>query len=196
MIENISCIGPIVRFNPYELHIKDVDFYDQIYASAPSHRDEYEYSVKSPDSNNATGFTDGHGLHRLRREALSPFFSKRNVTLMESLVKAKVQRLCERLEEHMKLKTPINLTVASLALTMDILSEYAFHEDFGSLNAENFNVKWRDTILSIMRALPAARHFGWLLMIAKALPQTITRLITPDMSQLIQWKEVSSSGFS
>lgn len=89
----------------------------------------------------------------------------------------------------MKLRTPINLTVASLALTMDILSEYAFHEDFGSLNQGDFNVKWRDTILSIMRALPAVRPFGWLLMVAKALPQNIRRLITPDMSQLIQWKE-------
>ena len=73
------CIGPIVRINPYELHIKDVDFYDQIYASAPSHRDKYEYSVKSPDSNNATGFTVDHDLHRLRREALSPFSA--NATL-------------------------------------------------------------------------------------------------------------------
>ncbi|KAM0796886.1 cytochrome P450 [Usnea florida] len=181
--------GPIVRINPHELHIKDIDFYDQIYASAPSRRDKYEYSVKSPDSNSATGFTVDHDLHRLRREALSPFFSKRNVARMEPLVKAKVQRLRERLEEHMKLKASVNLTVASLAFTMDILSEYAFHEDFGSLNQEDFNVRWRDTILSIMRALPAVRHFGWLLMVAKALPQTIRRLITPDMSQLIQWKE-------
>lgn len=66
----------MVRINSYELHIKDPDFYDQVYAPAPSRRDKFEFFVKSPDSNNATGFTVDHDLHRLRRDALAPFFSK------------------------------------------------------------------------------------------------------------------------
>ena len=183
-------LGPVVRINPYELHIKDPDFYDQIYASAPSHRDKFEFFVKSPDSDNATGFTVDHELHRLRREALSPFFSKRNVTSLESRIKAKIEFLCRRLDDYVVSRNPINLTVASLALTMDILTEYAFAEDFGLLKQEDFNIKWKDTILSIMQALPSVRHFKWFLRLVTALPPSLARLIAPDMSQLVEWKEV------
>ena len=183
-------LGPIVRINPYELHIKDAGFYDQIYASAPSHRDKFEFFVKSPDSDNATGFTVDHELHRLRREALSPFFSKRNVTSLESRIKAKIEFLCQRLDEYVVSHNPVNLTVASLALTMDILTEYAFAEDFGLLKQDDFNVKWKDTILSIMQALPTVRHFKWFLRLVTALPPSLARLVAPDMSQLVEWKEV------
>ena len=181
----------MVRINPYELHIKDPDFYDQVYASAPSRRDKFEFFVKSPDSDNATGFTVNHDLHRLRRDALAPFFSKRNVANLDVRIKAKIERFCQRLDEHVDWKKPINLTVASLALTMDILTDYAFAEDFGLLRQEDFNVRWKDTILSIMQALPAIRHFKWFLRIVGALPESVARRIAPDMSQLIEWKEVS-----
>lgn len=180
----------MVRINPYELHIKDAGFYDHIYASAPSRRDKFEFFVKSPDSDNATGFTVDHDLHRLRREALSPFFSKRNVVGLESRIKAKTEVLCQRLDEYIDSRDPINMTVASLALTMDILTEYAFAEDFGLLKQKDFNVKWRDTILSIMQALPTICHFKWFLRVVSALPTSLARLIAPDMSQLIEWKEV------
>lgn len=188
--DNIQSAGPVVRINPYELHIKDPDFYDQIYASAPSHRDKFEFFVKSPDSDNATGFTVDHDLHRLRREALGPFFSKRNVTGLESRIKAKTELLCQRLDEHLVSQDPINLTAASLALTMDILTDYAFADDFGLLKQKDFNIKWRDTILSIMQALPTVRHFKWFLRVVTALPASLARLIAPDLSQLIEWKEV------
>ena len=185
----VQSVGPVVRINPYELHIKDPDFYDQIYASAPNHRDKFEFFVKSPDSDNATGFTVDHDLHRLRREALGPFFSKRNVTSLEPRIRSKIELLCQRLDEHVVSQDPINLTVASLALTMDILTDYAFADDFGLLQ-EDFNIKWRDTILSIMQALPTVRHFKWFLRVVTALPASLARLIAPDMSQLIAWKEV------
>ena len=133
--------------------MKDSDFCDQIYASAPNHRDKFEFFVKSPDSNNATGFTVNHALHRLRHEALGPFFSKRNVAKLKPQINAKRDRLCERLDEYMGVYKPVNFTVESLALTMDILTENAFAEIFRLLKQEDFNVKWRCTILGIMQAL-------------------------------------------
>ena len=179
-----------MRVNPYELHIKDPEFYDQIYASAPHQRDKYESVVRSPDSDNATGFTTNHHQHRLRRDALSPFFSKRNVIGLEPRIKAKIELLCERLDGFLGTQKPINLTVAFLALTMDILTDYAFAEDFGLLQQEDFNIKWRDTILYIMQALPLIGHFKGLFRVIGSLPVFITRRIAPDVSQLLAWKEV------
>ena len=38
-------LGPTVRINPYELHINDVKFYDEIYTSGRRRRDKYEWQV-------------------------------------------------------------------------------------------------------------------------------------------------------
>ena len=51
-----------------------------------------------------------HELHRKRREALNPFFSKRSVLALGSMISGKVDLLCASLERHVKDGTPINLS--------------------------------------------------------------------------------------
>ena len=54
----------------------------------------------------STSGTISHELHRKRREALEPFFSKKNVMILEPLIKRKVLQLCEHLDCSDK---PVNL---------------------------------------------------------------------------------------
>lgn len=56
------------------------------------------------------GTTASHEVHRKRREALAPFFSRRNVLHLETLIRGKVEQLCELVARHAKEKTPANLT--------------------------------------------------------------------------------------
>lgn len=84
------------------------------------------------------------------------------MTVLEPQVKAKVERLCARLDERVGFKDPIILTVACVTLTMDILTESSFGQRFGFLE-ESFNVRWIDTSFSIVQFLPMIRHFWWFL---------------------------------
>lgn len=111
-----------MRINPYELHFTDFDFYDTVYASYPHKRDKWAWNSKSPDSSHATGFTTDHDLHKKRREAISPFFSKRNVLVHEPKIRERVDRVCEIIEEHRVAKTPVNLAVVFLAMCMDTIA--------------------------------------------------------------------------
>jgi hypothetical protein len=63
--------GPIVRIAPEQLHIKDSDFYDEIYAHPPRKLDKEYYSAKTVGAPSSAFGTIGHNHHRLRRSALN-----------------------------------------------------------------------------------------------------------------------------
>ncbi|KAH8427074.1 cytochrome P450 [Aspergillus melleus] len=181
--------GPIVRISPDELHCNDPDFFDTIYASLPEQRDKYEKFTRSPDCNNATGFTVQHAHHRLRRNALAPFFSQRNTVLLEDRIKSCIDRLCSNLRHYRDTQQPFNLTVGSLAATMDIFTSYSFGESLGMLDDEKKAFKWRETIVHIMKALPIVRAFPFMARLAPVLPASVARFVMPDLSVLMEWKQ-------
>jgi hypothetical protein len=39
-------IGPIVRISPFELHINDSEYYDELYSGSSKKRDKYEWSAR------------------------------------------------------------------------------------------------------------------------------------------------------
>jgi len=116
-------IGPVIRINPSELHVNDIDFYDEIYNSGSRRRDIYDFSRRGLDAPLSLGGTIAHEVHRHRRDALKPFFSKDNATKLEPLIRDKVDSLCKRIPGS---EQPIVLSNAFMALTVDIIREFAF----------------------------------------------------------------------
>lgn len=145
---------------------------------------------KAAQAEGAIGHTADHKLHRIRKDALSPFFSKRSVKDYKPIIKAKIEHLCWRIEEYRKVQRPVNLTVAYLALCMDIITDYAFGKEYGLLDEDDLNEKWRDTILSIVKSVAIIVHLSWLPGLMRALPTAIARSITPDVSQLLDYEHV------
>ncbi|KAE9979524.1 hypothetical protein BLS_009730 [Venturia inaequalis] len=175
--------GPIVRINPFELHVADVDFYNTIYASAPAKRDCH--TTFSPDSDKSTGFSIGHDQHKVRRQALSPFFAGRKVQGEESNIQDKVERMCQRMQEHFESKTPVNLSVASLAFSIDCVSATFFAQDLGLLRDKGLAEHWQDDAVHFAQFLKLATQFEWLPSAVKNLPRYVVNKIAPDFSQLL-----------
>jgi hypothetical protein len=92
--------GPIIRISPWELHISDPDFYDTIYASSASgrRRDEYVWFTKPYGLDNSVFGTPQHVLHKLRRAALSQYFSIASVRRLQPEIQERLDLLLERLE--------------------------------------------------------------------------------------------------
>lgn len=58
----------------------------------------------------AIGATSKWELHRKRREALNPSFSKKKIVDFEPIIRDKTLKLCEVVEKHSKDKTAINIS--------------------------------------------------------------------------------------
>jgi cytochrome P450 len=85
-------------------------------------------------------FTPEHDIHRNRRAALAPFFSRRTVVQLESNIAAKVQTLCDRFSGFAKTSEVVRLDGAYSALTTDVITDYCFGKAYGYLNEHDFKI--------------------------------------------------------
>ncbi|KAK8092013.1 Cytochrome P450 [Apiospora hydei] len=192
--------GPIVRIMPNELHIRDPDYYDEIYAPSSKKRDKSEAWVRSTHeflmrSNTTSGFaTVDHHLHRLRRAPLNPFFSKKSITDKESQIRDKVEHLCRRLAAAAA-KTGdegvVRLDVAFTALTMDIITDFAFGERTRHLDEPDFGLLWKETLVAQSANAVFLRQFPWLWPVLQRTPLRLLRLLQHPAAGLVVWRDLT-----
>ena len=110
--------GPIVRINPYELHIADSAFYDKLYSSGASgeKRNKWGWYTKQFDTPGSMFSTDEHDHHRMRRSALNRFFSSSSVKRLQPLVDEVVGRLIGRLRAVKDQGKVIRINIAFAAM--------------------------------------------------------------------------------
>ena len=132
-------IGPIVRINPYELHVAAPDFIYQLYPTAAKNVEKWSWSAGMFGSTGMTFGTVGHTLHRRRRGAFSNFFSKASVRRLEPLIQSRIDILCEKLSEMMDTGKPVNMVHAYSALTQDVITEYCFSSCRNVLEMKDFS---------------------------------------------------------
>lgn len=90
--------GPIVRINPYELHVSDPSFYDTLYASSAGgeKRNKWEWYTKQFGTPESMFSTTSHDQHKARRAALGRFFSMGSVRKLQPVIEERTAKLVER----------------------------------------------------------------------------------------------------
>lgn len=91
--------GPIIRINPYELHISDPLYYDTVFASSASgqKRDKWEWSTKALGIPGSVISLIGHDEHKAKRAVLNRFFSMASVRKLQPVIEERVRILIERI---------------------------------------------------------------------------------------------------
>ncbi|GAB1208252.1 hypothetical protein APSETT445_006993 [Aspergillus pseudonomiae] len=130
--------GPIVRINPREVHIKDPYFYDELYAPANGMRDKDAKSVVIFSSPTALVATVGHHTHRMRRKLLNSFFSRRSIERIEPVIHESLSRFLDGLTTAYKEGSVVELIDRLQGLTGDVITEYAYGENYGLQDPENY----------------------------------------------------------
>ncbi|KAF2773340.1 benzoate 4-monooxygenase cytochrome P450 [Teratosphaeria nubilosa] len=131
--------GPVIRIGPNEVHLSDPAAYDKIYSNAsPFYKDPHFYHVYGMEK--AMFCTIPNDLHKRRRAPLNHFFSKKAIMEYEDIVQSKVSLLCQRIEaafSHEK-DGSVDLGRAFKAMSVDIVTDYAFSSSLGLLEDADF----------------------------------------------------------
>ncbi|KAF2670084.1 cytochrome P450 [Microthyrium microscopicum] len=115
--------GPIVRITPTEIHISDPEFYDTLYERS-GRRDKYGYFSRRFGYASDSFSTIHHDVHRMRRRALSPFFSVKCISEFQPVIRAKTAKFCNKIAEyHPNFKD----TLHDALLTCYITGHFALH---------------------------------------------------------------------
>ncbi|KAI9706760.1 MAG: hypothetical protein M1820_004730 [Bogoriella megaspora] len=181
--------GPIVRINPDELHINDPSFIDTVYAGGSKKRDKFPYFALSLGTAGSVFGTITHEHHRLRRSAISPYFSRAAVSRLEPLIRSCASKLCDQFLSPANAGTgrPIELGAAYSALTTDVVTEYAFARSFNFLDDAHFQRTLRPALLAGFTASFLGRQLPWLPHFTEALPLWLQKKINPGGSTYLEF---------
>ncbi|KAF5388089.1 hypothetical protein D9615_000247 [Tricholomella constricta] len=150
LIELHAIYGHVVRIAPNELHFNDYAAHSAIYAvGSPFTKDKDFYGSFGADGS-AFGAIQPHDS-RMRRNLLSPLFSRRAILKFECVIQEKVERLISQLVAHHRHK-PANMVLAFRCTTMDIITSYCFAKCENSLDSEEFHHQF---LVANRSAIPA-----------------------------------------
>ncbi|KEF50879.1 uncharacterized protein A1O9_13069, partial [Exophiala aquamarina CBS 119918] len=178
---------PVVRIGPDEIHVNDPQYIREIYVGAGQARDKYKFYTQQFGEASLT--TVPHELHRSRRAAISPFFSKRSVSNLESVITGLAERLCLRLSSYSGTGLPVVLNDAFSCFATDVITEYAFARSYDFLQNPNFLPNLRLSLQGLMVSVHYVKHFPWILGIMDLLPFTVVEWVDPRVARLLQMRK-------
>ncbi|KAL8843358.1 MAG: hypothetical protein Q9176_001971 [Flavoplaca citrina] len=160
-------------------------YYDELYVGPSTRRTlKYEWAVRGFGPTNYAFATISHELHRTRRGAIAPFFSKTLVQQLEPSVVIMIQKLVNRLEKLKGTGTVVNLIEMYPCLTSDIICQYAFASPYGYLDMPEFAPLWHNALMDASEGFLFFSQFPWLETLMRHLPQPVVRKLVPNLSSL------------
>lgn len=180
--------GPIVRISPYEIHINDPEFIDEVYPGSSPRSMKYQWSQKMFGIHSAFLVTESHELHRIRRNALAHYFSKQSLRDLEPGVQSQVDKLVSRLQGLKGTGTAVNLLDVYACLTGDIIGQYAFARPYGFLDDPDFSPYWHNIMIEVSQNGHILKQFGWMLPLMQSMPDWMVKKTNPQMMTLINFQ--------
>ncbi|KAL2060745.1 hypothetical protein VTL71DRAFT_9387, partial [Oculimacula yallundae] len=173
--------GPIIRINPYELHVSSPEFYEKLYAGPGKRRHRWDWMTAQFGMPQSMFGTNDHDVHRIRRAAVSPFFSKGAVRKLQPMIEERIEALLNRFRGFQTSGEPILLNYAFSAYTNDIAQEYAFARSDHRVDQDDFEPTFHDASVAGSTGGALIKQWPWILPIMQSLPDSFMTWLDPNM---------------
>lgn len=153
-----------MRVTPWELSINDPDYYNELYVTAGKRRTNFDagprsglgmegeyrslYMKEEQEPISLLSFTDAisitadHDTHEMRRKSVANFFSRQNVTRVESRIQNEVRLLDAKLRKFKGTGTTVPLDHAFTAFTGDLVGQFTCAEHPQLVDGSDFTPQW------------------------------------------------------
>ncbi|XXH02844.1 hypothetical protein Hte_009232 [Hypoxylon texense] len=206
--------GPIVRINPWEVHVADPDWNAVYKYSSRASKPRWFYFRffgKFPSTNVA----ESHALHQLRRGPLQVYFASANIQRYMPTIVAQVDKLCARLraaavvaaaygdgdgdgdiggDDREDGRGVVSLSDAFRCLATDVATGFAFGAPFGHLDEPSFDREFNLSVRTVVKTGTWSRHtFGLLLPMLHSLPESVAKKMNPAFGRVKWMKDTMTS---
>lgn len=132
-----------------------------------------------------------HELHRKRRAALNPFFSKASVRRLEPVIRDGVVQLLDRMDICGRSAEVMPMNMVYKALTADIITKYAFGKSTQYMSMQDYNSAYFETFDKFFEYGPWLFHISWLSSLMESLPVAIAKRLWPGIATLFTLRLVN-----
>ena len=133
-----------MHVTPDEVHLGDPENYGKIYQVGTKYLKSPEFYRVLGAVTWSFGIHDPH-LHRARRAALSPRFSRKTVLQLEAVVQSKTMKLCSAVADRLWAGRLVDVSNGFHAITVDIITDYAFYNCYNLLDQADLGAEYVST---------------------------------------------------
>ncbi len=182
--------GPVVRITPNEIHLSDPENCEKIYFVGSRYgKDPTFYGAFG--TNKSVFAAPTPEVHRIKRAALNPFFSRKRVLDLEGIVHEKARKLVTRMTKAFESSDVIDLHHAFRAISVDVITDYAFDNSYNFLDKEDFGVGFFNNIRSVGPALWFFQLFPAIQSLALQIPYWLAKRLSSPLASMMFQREVS-----
>jgi cytochrome P450 len=129
--------------------------------------------------------------HKLRRNAIGPFFSTQAVMRFRPQVQALTDRLVARMKDCAERDEPIPVFFAYRCLTVDIIAEYLFGKQLDLLDREDWGQSFYSAWRGLWEMSPLIRQFPWMMDAFRATPRWLLALTQPKALEVLDMERTT-----
>jgi len=164
--------GPVVRINPWELHICDPEFFKTIYPW--TRHDKSSQHLRFFDAPSSIVATPDRDLHHQRRAAAEPSFNKASVRTFVPHIQAAVDTVIARLDkEYSGREAVATLSDVFACYGGHVVAEFCFSWDGEFLSSPKFKAPLLTAFDEFMLYTHYIFHFGFLLPLFNFIPDKL-----------------------
>ncbi|KAG6012162.1 hypothetical protein E4U54_007693 [Claviceps lovelessii] len=152
--------GSVVRISPWEIHVGEHDFHEDLYGGPTRPRDKWH------------------------------FWTKQSVRNLQSVIEERVDSLLEALYKFAATqeRRPIDILYPFSAFTNDVINEYAFARSDHLIEQPDFGAGVTNNLLMGTHLGPLIKHANWALTLINSLPESFSGRWIPGWSGFLKLK--------
>ena len=109
---------------------------------------------------------------------------------LEDLVQATTRKLCDRVAAALDAGSPIDLGSAMRALSVDVITVYAFNESWNQLDREDLGAWWSDMVRTLSSMMLHFQQWPLLQKFLLSLPETLSASMDQTMAAMVSTLQV------